>query len=96
MIAGVKPVRWNAEKSLWLKSERGVSFEEVLSAISQGGLLSVMDHPNRSKYGHQKLLVVRIRDYAYLVPFVESETEIFLKSIMPSRKATREFLPRGK
>lgn len=85
-------MRWNAEKSLSLKAERGVSFEEVLSAISQGGLLRVMDHPNRTKYGHQKMLVVRIRDYAYLVPCVESANELFLKSIMPSRKATRQFL----
>ena len=85
-------MKWSAEKSLSLKAERGVSFEEVLSAISQGGLLCVMDHPNRKKYGHQKMLVVRIRDYAYLVPCVESDSEIFLKSIMPSRKATRQFL----
>jgi len=85
-------MRWSAEKSLSLKAERGVSFEEVLSAISQGGLLCVMDHPNRTKYGHQKMLVVRIRDYAYLVPCVESDSEIFLKSIMPSRKVTRQFL----
>lgn len=88
----MKPIRWSAEKSLSLKAERGVSFEEVLSAISQGGLLSVMDHPNRAKYAHQKMLVVRIRDYAYLVPYVESDSELFLKSIMPSRKATRDFL----
>jgi hypothetical protein len=92
----VKSVRWNAEKSLALKAERGVSFEDVLSAISQGGLLSVMDHPNRAKYGHQKMLVIRMRDYAYLVPFVEGENEIFLKSIMPSRKATRDFLMKDK
>ena len=84
-------MRWSAEKSLSLKAERGVSFEEVLSAVSQGGLLRVMDHPNQAKYGHQKMLVVRIRAYAYLVPFVENEDEIFLKSIMPSRKATRDF-----
>jgi uncharacterized DUF497 family protein len=88
----VKPIRWNSEKSLSFKAERGVSFEEVLSAISQGGLITVMDHSNRAKYGHQKMLVVAIRDYAYLVPYVESENEIFLKSIMPSRKATRDFL----
>ncbi|MFA6443911.1 MAG: BrnT family toxin [Sterolibacterium sp.] len=88
----MKPIRWNPDKSLSLKAERGVSFEEVLSAISQDGLLSVMDHPNRAKYGHQKMLVVRIQDYAYLVPYVENEREIFLKSIMPSRKATRDFL----
>lgn len=88
----MKPIRWNAEKSLLLKAERGVSFEEVLSSISQGGLVAVMDHPNRAKYGHQKMFVVRIQDYAYLVPYVESEDEIFLKSIIPSRKATRDFL----
>lgn len=88
----MKPIRWNPDKSLSLKAERDVSFEEVISAISQGGLLRVMDHPDRAKYGHQKMLVVRIRDYAYLVPYVESENEIFLKSIMPSRKATRDFL----
>ena len=91
----MKPIRWNADKSLSLKSERGVSFEEVLSAISQDGLLRVMDHPNRAKYGHQKMLVVRIRDYAYLVPYVGNEQEIFLKSIMPSRKANRDFLSGG-
>jgi uncharacterized DUF497 family protein len=88
----VKPIKWNAEKSLSLKAERGVSFEEILAAISQGGLLRVKEHPNRAKYGHQKMLVVRIREYAYLVPYVENDQEIFLKSIMPSRKATREFL----
>jgi len=87
-------VRWSAEKSLSLKAERGVSFEDVLSAISQDGLLGVMDHLNRAEYGHQRLLVVRIRDYAYLVPCVESEHELFLKSIIPSRKATRDFLRR--
>mgnify|MGYP001606800846 FL=1 len=92
----MKPIRWNAGKSLSLKVERGVSFEEVLSAISQGGLLTVMDHPNRAKYGHQKMLVVRIQDYVYLVPYVENENEIFLKSIILSRKATREFLSGGK
>ena len=95
MISVMKPIRWSADKSLSLKAERSVSFEEVLSAISQGGLLRVMDHPNRKKYRHQKMLVVRISDYAYLVPYVESEHEIFLKSIIPSRKATRDFLLGG-
>ena len=92
----MKSIRWNAEKSLPLKAEHGVSFGEVLSAISQGGLIAVMDHPNRAKYGHQKMLVVAIRDYAYLVPYVENENEIFLKNIIPSRKATRDFLSGGK
>jgi len=88
----VKPIRWNADKNLVLKAERGVSFEEVLSSIAQGGLVTVMDHPNRAKYGHQKMLVVRIQGYAYLVPYVENDSEIFLKSIIPNRKATRDFI----
>ena len=92
----MKPIRWNSEKSLSLKAERGVSFEEGLSAISQGGLINVMDHFNRAKYGHQKMLVVAIRGYAYLIPYVENKNELFLKSIMPSPKATRDFLSGGK
>ena len=92
----MKPIRWNADKSLRLKAERGVSFEEILSSISQGGLVAVMEHPNRAKYRHQMMLVVRIQGYAYLVPYVESDSEIFLKSIIPSRKATRKFLPEDK
>ena len=72
--------------------ERGVSFEEVLSSIEQGGLLVTMEHPNERKYPNQRIWVVRIRGYAHMVPFVETEEEIFLKTIMPSRKATKQFL----
>lgn len=71
---------------------RGISFEEVLSGIEQGGLLMTLDHPNRQKYPNQRIWVVRLRGYAHLVPFVESDEEIFLKTIMPSRKATRLLL----
>jgi len=92
----VKLTRWSPEKSLWLKAERGVSFEEIVAAVSQGGLIAVVDHPRKARYEHQRIMVVRIRDYAYLVPYVESENEIFLKSIIPSRKATRDFLPGAK
>ncbi|MEO8142859.1 MAG: toxin [Betaproteobacteria bacterium] len=72
--------------------ERGVSFEEVLSSIEQGGLLVTLEHPNERKYPNQRIWVVRIRGYAHVVPFVETEEEIFLKTIMPSRKATKQFL----
>ena len=72
--------------------ERGVSFEEVLSSIEQGGLLVTLEHPNERKYPDQRIWVVRIRGYAHMVPFVETEEEIFLKTIMPSRKATKQFL----
>ncbi len=88
----MKPVRWNTEKNIRLKAERGVSFEEVVSSMSNGGLLVVLDHPNTALYPNQRMFVVRIRGYAYLVPFVETKQEVFLKTIIPSRKATRIYL----
>lgn len=72
--------------------ERGISFEEVLSSVEQGGLLRTLQHPNKSKFPNQRIWVVKVRGYAHLVPFVESETEIFLKTIIPSRKATKQFI----
>ena len=60
--------------------------------MSNGGLLSVLDHPNKEQYPNQRMLVVRIRGYAYLVPFVDTKQEVFLKTIIPSRKATRIYL----
>jgi len=91
-MQNVKPVNWNTEKNIRLKAERGVSFEEVLSAMSHDALLDVLDHPNAEQYPDQRMLVVRIRGYAYLVPFVETDSEVFLKTIIPSRKATRKYL----
>ena len=88
----MKPVNWSTEKNIRLKAERGVSFEEVVSAMSNGGLLVVLDHPNTDQYPNQRVFVVRIRDYAYLVPFVETKQEVFLKTIIPSRKATRIYI----
>jgi len=88
----MKPVNWNTEKNIRLKAERGVSFEEAVSAMSNGGLLVVLDHPNTDQYPNQRMFVVRIRGYAYLVPFVETKQEVFLKTIIPSRKATRIYL----
>ena len=87
-----KPIRWNSEKNLELMQTRGIAFEEILSSIDQGGLLMTLEHPNQGKYPNQKIWVVKLREYAHLVPFVESEKEIFLKTIMPSRKATKQFL----
>lgn len=88
----MKLANWSTEKNIRLKPERGVSFEEVMSAMSNGGLLAVLNHPNSDQYPNQRMFVVRIRGYAYLIPFVETENEIFLKTIIPSRKATREYL----
>jgi hypothetical protein len=83
---------WNEEKNELLKKERQISFEDVVFHISVGFLLDILENPNQEKYKGQKIFVVEIDDYAYLVPFVEDEREIFLKTIIPSRKATRTYL----
>jgi uncharacterized DUF497 family protein len=88
----MKIFSWDADKNAWLKAHRGVSFEEVLFHIERGELLDRLAHPNKSKYPGQNLFVVNINDYAFLVPFVETEREVFLKTIIPSRKATRDYL----
>ncbi len=91
----MKPFRWNAEKNETLISERGISFESIVVAIESGGLLDILAHPNQSKYPRQRVLVVSSDNYAYLVPFVEEEDYFFLKTVIPSRKATRDYLNQG-
>jgi hypothetical protein len=91
----MKAFRWAPDKNQVLKSERGVSFERVLVAIEGGGLLDVLAHPNPEKYPSQNVLVVAFDGYAYLVPCVEEADYIFLKTIIPSRKATRDYLKQG-
>ena len=88
----MKYFSWNNEKNQLLKSERNVSFEEVVFHIERKHVLDIVEHPNQEKYKGQKIFVVNIDNYAYLVPFVESEREIFLKTIIPSRKATKKYL----
>ncbi len=88
----MKVIRWNSEKNLWLIRNRGVCFEQALLVFERGELLDVVDHPNPQKYPGQKEAVVAIDDYVYLVPYVEDEEEIFLKTIIPSRKATAKYL----
>lgn len=72
--------------------ERGVSFEQITMHIDRGDLLDIVTHPNQSEYPNQQILVVEINHYVYLVPFVENENGRFLKTIIPSRKATRDYL----
>lgn len=83
---------WNAEKNAELIDSRGISFERVIYHIERDGLLDVIDHPNQSKYPNQKMFIVNVSNYAFLVPFVESDSEIFLKTVIPSRKATKQYL----
>ena len=91
----MKPFRWNAKKNESLKTERGVSFEHVVVAVETGGLLDTTDHPNMAQYPHQKVMIVAINSYAYLVPYVEEEDYYFLKTVIPSRLASREKLGKG-
>ncbi len=83
---------WSAAKNEILKAERETSFEEVVTAISEGRLLKVGDHPNQEKYRGQKIMIVNINDYAYVVPYVQNEERIFLKTIYPSRMATKLYI----
>ena len=91
----VKPFRWNHEKNEHLKTHRNISFEEIVLAIETDGLLDILRHPNPSKYPNQQVFVVAVEQYAYVVPFVEEGDYYFLKTIVPSRKATRDYLKRG-
>ena len=75
-----------------LKTERGVSFEDVVFHILSGDILDTLEHPNQERYPGQQIHVIAIEEYVYLVPFVESDEEVFLKTIIPSRKATKSYL----
>lgn len=90
-----KPFRWSELKNELLKRERRISFDGVTLSIASGGLLDVRKHPNEGKYPGQRVTVVAVEGYAYLVPFVEKPDCYFLKTIIPSRKATRDYLKDG-
>jgi uncharacterized DUF497 family protein len=83
---------WNRDKNEQLKDERGVSFEQVVMHIEGGDLLDVYEHPNQARYPGQQILLVRVGEYVWVVPFVETPDGRFLKTIIPSRKATRKYL----
>jgi len=88
----MKPITWNPEKNRLLQNERRVSFEDVVFHILAGGILDTFEHPNQERYPGQQIHVVEMEGYAYLVPFVESDDEVFLKTIIPSRQATKTYL----
>ena len=88
----MKPINWNPTKNQQLISERGISFEDIVFYLQQDALLDDLEHPNSNKYPNQRVFVINIDDYAYLVPNVEDRKEIFLKTVIPSRKATKAYL----
>jgi hypothetical protein len=91
----MKPFRCGAAKNEALQAGRGISFEAIVVAIEMGGLLDILAHPDQARYPRQRVLVVALDSYAWLVPFVEEEDHYFLKTIIPSRKATRDYLKQG-
>ena len=88
----MKSYDWNQEKNETLKKDRGVSFEEIIFHIENGDELDVYPHPNQERYPNQLISIVAVNNYAHLVPYVESEESVFLKTIIPSRKATKKYI----
>ena len=88
----MKPYIWDEEKNQLLKVERDISFEEAITAIASGAVLDIVEHPNQERYPNQRMFILQMRAYAWLVPFVESEQDIALKTVIPSRKATKKYL----
>ena len=82
---------WNSEKNEWLIKERGISFERIVFHLSQGDVWKVADHPEQNKYQGQRIYFVIVDDYIYLVPHKKDREQIFLKTIIPSRKATGDY-----
>lgn len=83
---------WNEEKNQWLKEERKISFETIVSYLEGENILDKINHPNIEKYPNQMIFIIEHENYAYLIPFVENDKKIFLKTIIPSRKATEKYL----
>jgi hypothetical protein len=80
---------WSDEKNVWLRHERGITFEDIVFHVAHGGLLDTIEHPNQRRYAGQRIFIVKVEEYVCLVPFVEDDEVIFLKTIMPSRKITK-------
>ncbi len=88
-------IEWSEEKNRVLLQKRGVSFEMVVGKIADKKVLSDSVHPNREKYPNQRIFIVEIDGYCYVVPYVQDVTKIFLKTIYPSRAATKKYLKKG-
>jgi len=92
----MKNIEWNEEKNRELQTERGVCFEDVVVCLINKKVLDIIRHPNKEKYLNQRIFILIINDYIHMVPFIEDEKTIFLKTIIPSRKMTKKYLKGGK
>lgn len=82
---------WSPEKNEWLKKERCISFEQIVFHLSQGDIWKTADHPAQRRYPGQKIYFVNVDGYIYLVPHLVEDDYVFLKTIIPSRRATRDY-----
>jgi hypothetical protein len=87
----MKIIKWNESKNQFLKMQRGICFEDILEKIEKKEILGRKKHPNSNKYPNQMIFIFEIDEYIYYVPYVEDDKEIFLKTIIPSRKLTKEY-----
>lgn len=83
---------YDEQKNRKLKAERGICFDDVIHAISDGKILEIIPHHNKSEYSNQMIMVIEINEYAYLVPYLEEEDLLILKTVFPSRKFTKLYL----
>ncbi len=91
-MLNMRTFKWNTEKNEVLAKDRGITFEEIVEIIASGAKVVEVDHPNKKQYPNQRILIVDVSGYAYMVPFVKEGNEYFLKTIIPSRKATKKHL----
>jgi hypothetical protein len=87
-----KEIQWNADKDAWLRANRGIGFQRIARMIEKENYIAIIDHWNQIRYPNQRVFILKIDDYAYYVPFVEAMFNIFLKTITPSRKATKRYM----
>lgn len=83
---------FDKEKNTKLKIQRGINFEDIKEAIGRGGLINIINNPNKILYPNQKIYIVKLNDYIYGVPYVEDGKRIYLKTVYPSRKFTKLYL----
>jgi len=88
----VKLFDWSLGKNEELKALRKISFEDIVFSMSRDGLMDILEHPDQQRYPGQRIFIVNVDDYAYIVPFIEDEKTVFLKTIIPSRKMTKKYL----
>ena len=92
----MKPIRFNKDKDKVLKEKRGIGFKDVIKEMGAGKIVTVRKHPNTKKFPSQKIMLINIKNYIFVIPYIETEKEIFLKTIYKSRKYTKEFINKKK